>query len=185
MTPTISAPRPTSSAASRISIAPRPISPVDEFDGFGGAVGFDRLDEPATGNVLLLLRVSGALEVPALTSAVRDVVAGHDSLRPLSVERGVLAMPVIHLRWDDLTAAAAEAAVYRFDRVDRVAGGPVRPYLFRCGHDEHVLLLIIDRRAVDDAALAPLARELESTYSAMPRSAAPQWSVLPVRYRDR
>ncbi|WP_243761829.1 condensation domain-containing protein, partial [Streptomyces sp. YIM 98790] len=155
----------------------------------------DRFEGPsATYNVPFVLRMTGDLDVPALRSALRDVVGRHESLRTLIVEdQGVpaqhvlpadeaaLEMPLTEVGPDGLDAAVAEAASAVFDLAAEI---PVRAALFRSGEREHVLVLLIHHIASDGESMAPLARDLAAAYGARLRGEAPDWPELPVQYVD-
>ncbi|MFH8470696.1 amino acid adenylation domain-containing protein [Streptomyces sp. NPDC017991] len=157
----------------------------------------DRFEGPsATYNVPFALRLSGALDVVALETAVRDVVTRHESLRTLIVEdsQGVafqqvvpvagatVDLPVTEVAPDALDDTLAEiAASHLFDLSAEI---PVRARLLRVGADEHVLLLLVHHIAADGESMGPLARDLGVAYSARVRGAAPGWTDLPVQYVD-
>src|SRR5262249_9750857 len=79
-------------------------------------------------NVPLVVRLRGALDVAALPGALRDVVGRHEILRTMIVENAGtpaqlvvpvdelrLELPVLDVTGDELAAATADAACYRFD----------------------------------------------------------------------
>ncbi|RFS84179.1 amino acid adenylation domain-containing protein [Actinomadura spongiicola] len=149
----------------------------------------------ATYNVPIVLRLAGALDVPALRAALRDVASRHESLRTLVGEdenavpyQRILPademppeMPVAEVAPPELDAAVAAAAVHPFDLA---AEPPVRARLFRCAPEDHTLLLLIHHIAGDGESVAPLMRDLSTAYGARSRGTAPDWSELPVQYAD-
>ncbi|RVW00069.1 condensation domain-containing protein, partial [Rhodococcus xishaensis] len=148
----------------------------------------------ATYNIPMAVRLSGVLDVEALVSAVRDVVVRHESLRTVFVEvdgspvqrvvdAAVLEVPVSVKEVDvvDVDSEVAAAAGYRFDLSSQI---PVRASVFRCGADDHVLVLVVHHIAGDGGSLAPLVRDLVSAYAARKQGAAPGWDPLPVQYAD-
>jgi amino acid adenylation domain-containing protein/non-ribosomal peptide synthase protein (TIGR01720 family) len=157
----------------------------------------DRFEGPsATYNVPFVLRLTGTLDVAALESAVRDVVARHESLRTLIVENSlgvpfqqvvpladaVVEMPVTEVAPDALEGTLAEiAAAHRFDLAADI---PVRARLLRCGAEEHALVLLVHHIAADGESMGPLARDLAAAYTARTEGAEPQWADLPVQYVD-
>src|SRR5262245_29421640 len=115
----------------------------------------DRFEGPsATYNLPFMLRISGDLDVAGLASAVRDVVARHESLRTLIIDdaQGVpgqqvlpmaevsLDVPLVEVEPDALDGVVAQAAQHVFDLSVEI---PVRATLIRSGAAEHVLVLLI------------------------------------------
>ncbi len=156
----------------------------------------DRFEGPsATYNLPFVLRLTGALDVTALTAAVRDVIVRHESLRTIFVEDGdgvptqkvlpagdlAVSIPVVEVRPGDVGATLAESVEYRFDLSAEI---PVRAYVLRCGPRDHVLALVVHHIAADGESMAPLARDLATAYRARLGSAAPDWPDLPVQYSD-
>ncbi|MBK6016196.1 non-ribosomal peptide synthetase [Streptomyces sp. MBT53] len=156
----------------------------------------DRFDGPsATYNIPFVLHMSGALDVDALSSALRDVVTRHESLRTLFVEgddglpaqhvqraEGLLpTVPVVDVGSDGLAARVAEAASHRFDLATEI---PVRAEVLRSGPEEHALVLVVHHAAADGESMAPLGRDLATAYAARLRGEEPGWPELPVQYGD-
>ncbi|MFJ8312134.1 MULTISPECIES: amino acid adenylation domain-containing protein [unclassified Streptomyces] len=156
----------------------------------------DRFEGPsATYNAPFPLRLTGTLDVAALESAVRDVVARHESLRTLIVEdaegvpfqrvlpadEATLDMPLVVTDEEGLPDAMAEAVAHRFELSKDI---PVAATLFRTGEQEHVLVLLIHHIASDGESMAPLARDLGTAYTARMQGDAPQWADLSVQYVD-
>ncbi|MFF8919576.1 condensation domain-containing protein, partial [Streptomyces sp. NPDC015032] len=149
----------------------------------------------ATYNIPVVLRLTGALDAAALSHAIRDVVARHESLRTLIAEdpEGVpyqrvvpvaevlLDVPVHTVDPEKTADAVAEAVTYRFDLTAEI---PIRLSVFRCGAEEHVLVLLIHHIAGDGASGAPLARDLATAYTARLDGREPGWAELPVQYAD-
>ncbi|MEU9083701.1 amino acid adenylation domain-containing protein [Streptomyces sp. NPDC048357] len=156
----------------------------------------DRFEGPsATYNVPFLVRLTGELDRTALRSAVRDVVARHESLRTLIVmdEQGVpsqqvlpvaealLDVPLVEVAPDGVDEAVFQAAQHTFDLSAEI---PVRATLLRSGEREHVLLLLVHHIASDGESMEPLSRDLATAYTARLGGGAPQWADLPVQYVD-
>ncbi|HWM02052.1 MAG TPA: amino acid adenylation domain-containing protein, partial [Actinophytocola sp.] len=153
----------------------------------------------ATYNIPLALRLSGPLDIDALTAAVRDVVVRHESLRTLFLadDAGVpfqrvvpaddigldagLDVRVVDVAPDELTGAVSAAMGHRFDLATQL---PIHATLFRAGAEEHVLALVTHHIAADGESMAPLARDLSAAYVARLTGAEPGWPELPVRYTD-
>jgi amino acid adenylation domain-containing protein/non-ribosomal peptide synthase protein (TIGR01720 family) len=146
-------------------------------------------------NIPLIVNLSGALDVAALRSAVRDVVDRHESLRTvigqdesgdsyqrvLPVSDVPLELPVVSVAPDGMEAALTELARHPFDLS---AETPLRVSLLRSAADEHVLALVLHHIAGDGWSTRPLIRDLSEAYSARCSGLAPGWDPLPVQYSD-
>ncbi|MEU8686811.1 condensation domain-containing protein, partial [Streptomyces sp. NPDC048611] len=154
-----------------------------------------KLEGPsATYNMPLALRLSGKLDREALRVALGDVVGRHESLRTVfpevdgqpyqcvvEVEEAGLGWEVRAVSEGDLGGALEGAARYGFDLASEL---PVRVWLFECGVDEHVVMVLIHHIAGDGWSMGPLARDLMAAYSARCVGRAPGWEPLPVQYAD-
>ncbi len=143
----------------------------------------------------LALRLRGALHAPALTAALRDLVARHESLRTTFDEvdgKGMqvvhpavdLAVPVVELAGatgEELDAALSAEYSHPFD----LRTGPLfRALLFRVADDEHVLLLTAHHIVTDGASMGVLVEELGALYAAATQGREPDLPALPVQYAD-
>jgi amino acid adenylation domain-containing protein len=150
-------------------------------------------------NVPAVLRLSGALDGPALERALAEVVRRHEVLRTtFAVVDGAPAQVVnpaapVPLPLEDLSALppadreheagrrAAEEAATPFS----LARGPLlRARLLRLAADEHVLLLTLHHAVTDGWSMMLLQRELSTLYAAF---AAGRPSPLPepaLQYAD-
>ncbi|MCX4904323.1 non-ribosomal peptide synthetase [Streptomyces sp. NBC_00878] len=156
----------------------------------------DRVEGPsAIYNVPFLIRLTGEVDAAALTGAVRDVVARHESLRTLIVEsaEGVPAQQVVPAEEVRLDIRLVEVAPDELDGAVREASAvpitlseeiPVRAVLFRTDAREHHLLLLIHHMACDGESVAPLVRDLSAAYTAHVDGRAPHWPELAVQYAD-
>ncbi|WP_420076537.1 amino acid adenylation domain-containing protein [Streptomyces sp. JL3001] len=158
-----------------------------------------RMGTPAgTYNIPLAVRLTGPLDAPALTAALADVVARHESLRTVFAEADGLPsqlvlsreeaaeagarMEVVRLPGEEaLPGALAAEAAHPFDLSAQV---PLRARLFALGADRHVLALTVHHIAADGWSLQPLARDVVTAYRARLAGGAPDWEPLPVRYAD-
>ncbi|MDQ1039010.1 amino acid adenylation domain-containing protein/non-ribosomal peptide synthase protein (TIGR01720 family) [Streptomyces sp. V3I8] len=167
-----------------LSFAQRRLWFIDKFEG-----------PSATYNVPFLVQLTGELNTAALTAAVRDVVARHESLRTLIVENaeGIPAQQVVPVEEALLDIPLVEIGPEEVDEAVRRAAGrtitlsveiPVRATLFRTGAQEHQLLLLIHHIASDGESILPLARDLDAAYTARVKGEAPGWPELPVQYTD-
>ncbi|MER8105695.1 amino acid adenylation domain-containing protein, partial [Kitasatospora sp. NPDC094016] len=145
-------------------------------------------------NIPLAWRLTGPLDREALTAALADVVARHESLRTLfpsvdgvpyqQVLDVVAARPRLHLRRTteaELDAVLATALACRFDLSTDL---PLHTELFELAPDEHVLLLVVHHIAGDGWSLGPLAQNLTAAYAARRRGEEPSWEALAVQYAD-
>ncbi|MER6961682.1 amino acid adenylation domain-containing protein [Streptomyces sp. NPDC000618] len=145
-------------------------------------------------NIPLALRLSGRLEERALTEALGDLVARHETLRTVFPEahgtpyQKVLdadtARPRLRVTPTDesrLPEALAEAARYSFDLATEV---PLQAHLFALAGDEHVLLLVMHHIAGDGWSTGPLSRDLAEAYAARSTGHKPEWAPLPAQYAD-
>ncbi|WP_051856245.1 non-ribosomal peptide synthetase [Streptomyces sp. NRRL B-1347] len=149
-------------------------------------------DGSAAYHMPLAVRVRGALDRAALTAALADVVARHESLRTVfpetdgephqlvrpaaPVEPEVRDCPAARLD-EELAAAIAR----KFDLTDEL---PLRAHLLSVGADEHVLLLVVHHIAADGWSMRPLARDVSLAYAARVQGEPPAWQPLPVQYAD-
>jgi amino acid adenylation domain-containing protein len=135
--------------------------------------------DDASYNIRLAYRVSGPLDVSALSRALADLIARHEILRTrfTAVEGRPLAVlgdaPQACLRVLDCSdrperdwEAAARAILLEAANqpFDLAADLPVRAVLVEHGRDEHVLGLIVHHIVFDGASAAVLARELSHLY---------------------
>ncbi|MBF6166035.1 amino acid adenylation domain-containing protein [Streptomyces gardneri] len=150
-------------------------------------------DSPAY-NMPFALRLTGALDQPALHQAVVDVLVRHEALRtryPADPEglpyQEIL--PVDAVLPDGLvvefgaTGVADMVTGLMSTGFDVTASAPIRLRLFSSG-DEHLLVLVVHHISADGSSLVPLARDLATAYLARTGGGAPSWSPLPVQYAD-
>ncbi|WP_280257452.1 amino acid adenylation domain-containing protein, partial [Nocardia wallacei] len=145
-------------------------------------------------NIPLAVRLTGALDVAALSQAVIDVLERHEVLRTRYPAGGPGGLPYQEI----LSAADALPdglpVVDGTDPIERVtellsAGFdvtqevPVRALLLRNGED-HLLAMVLHHIAGDGASLAPLARDLMTAYLARVEGGEPGWAPLDVQYAD-
>ncbi|MGW5328684.1 condensation domain-containing protein, partial [Streptomyces sp. NPDC004014] len=149
----------------------------------------------ATYNLPVVVRLSGELDVDALTAAVRDVVERHESLRTVfdedeggvpfqrvvPADEAAPELPVREVAPEDEEAAVTEAARHAFDLSREI---PFRATILRLGAREHALVLVMHHIAFDGESMAPLARDLSAAYTARLAGTAPGWEELPVQYAD-
>ncbi|MGW6911272.1 amino acid adenylation domain-containing protein [Streptomyces sp. NPDC054940] len=151
-----------------------------------------RFEGPSpTYNLPVALRLTGDLDVAALTEAVSDVTQRHEALRTVFAEDGhgphqvvlpsVPPLSVVSVDEEGLAERLAQAVRTPFDLT---AQPPLRATLFDLDESEYVLLLVLHHIAGDGASMAPLARDLATAYAARTRGEEPGWAQLPVQYAD-
>ncbi|MFH5244706.1 non-ribosomal peptide synthase/polyketide synthase [Antrihabitans spumae] len=148
----------------------------------------------ATYNIAMSIRLTGALDIDALSAAVADVVERHESLR--TIYPGTGDGPIAHIlgadafSFDTQVTLATEAdlpvrlnefASAGFD-VSREL--PMRTAVFALAADVHVVAFVVHHIAADGASMAPLARDVMTSYIARSHGDNAQWSALPVQYAD-
>ncbi|WKX69505.1 condensation domain-containing protein [Streptomyces sp. XD-27] len=154
-----------------------------------------RLEGPsATYNVPLALRLDGPLDAEAMSAAVVDVVARHESLRTVfpavdgvprqdirPAERVTGLLNTVAVAAADLEAALEEAARYAFALETEL---PFRATLFRVDGERDVLLLVLHHIVADGWSAGPMLRDLSQAYAARLGGCAPGWDALDVQYAD-
>ncbi|SUA48132.1 Tyrocidine synthase III [Nocardia africana] len=146
-------------------------------------------------NIPFALRLRGDLDEFALSEAVTDVLARHESLRTVfpedaegprqdirDVEDCAATVLTLHtVTAGEVDGELAAAAARGFDLRHDI---PLRISAFRVAPDEHILLVVVHHIAADGVSTAPLARDLMTAYAARKVAAAPDWQPLPVQYAD-
>jgi amino acid adenylation domain-containing protein len=155
----------------------------------------EQLHGPGTAyNLPFAWRLTGELDTKALTAALDDVAARHESLRTVfGVDDGQPyqhVIPAAEARVPVTVKAATagelaglvEAAVrHEFDLATEL---PVRVWLFSLADDEHVLVLLCHHIASDGWSMQVLMSDLGAAYAARQNGHAPDWPDLPVQYAD-
>ncbi|WP_432587791.1 amino acid adenylation domain-containing protein [Streptomyces sp. HD1123-B1] len=147
-------------------------------------------------NMGLALRLSGRLDRDALSRALSDVLARHESLRTVFPDtdgrpRQHVLTPAeadarVVLTATEATEATLDATVAAVvaEGFDLAAGPAVRPRLLVLGPGEHVLLVVLHHIVADGLSLAPLARDLGRAYTARAAGQAPAFTPMAVQYPD-
>ncbi|MFD4799329.1 amino acid adenylation domain-containing protein [Streptomyces anulatus] len=143
-------------------------------------------------NVPSVLRIDGPLDVPALSAALGDVTARHESLRTiLPYVDGRLLQEVLPAAAPDVRAlAVSEAELGR-----RLAAGARRPFdlsvepplraeLFTTGPDRYVLLLVVHHSGSDALSTRIIGRDLGRAYEARAAGRALHFAPVPATYAD-
>ncbi|MGV5049105.1 amino acid adenylation domain-containing protein [Rhodococcus pyridinivorans] len=152
--------------------------------------------ESAVNNIPMAIRLSGDLDVPALRSAIGDVLQRHESLRTVypefdgvgyqqvvSADQVPVDLEPVVAREDDVLEAVARFVGAGFDVTREV---PVRARLYRIADTaaDHVLVFVVHHIAGDGSSMGPLSRDVMIAYEARRRGETPAWSPLPVQYAD-
>ncbi|GLZ39063.1 non-ribosomal peptide synthase/polyketide synthase [Actinokineospora sp. NBRC 105648] len=134
------------------------------------------------------LRLTGPLDVDALTRALTALIARHESLRTTFDEVDGEAVqivgqpyPALLSRSDDLDAVLADESTRPFD----LRQGPLlRTTLVATGPDEHVLVLTLHHIVTDGWSTAVLTDDLAALYRAELSGVDAGLPEIPVRYTD-
>ena len=145
-------------------------------------------------NLPFAWRLAGQLDAAALTAALGDVVARHESLRTVFgaedgepfqriIAAGEASVPVTVATacHADLAGLIDAAARYEFDLASEL---PIRAWLFGVADDEHVLVLLCHHIAGDGWSMQVLMADLGTAYAARRDGRQPGWPDLPVQYAD-
>ncbi|CCH32938.1 non-ribosomal peptide synthetase [Actinosynnema sp. NPDC047251] len=152
-----------------------------------------------TYNIVLCLRLRGALDVAALEFALATVVARHEtlrtSLRELDGGPCQVISPTVPVRLRatgvDRDGAAERRAQAR-ELAEKLAqtpfdlgDGPLwRAGLFRTDEDEHLFVFVVHHVIFDGISAEVFTGELAELYGASVERRAPQLPDLPVQYAD-
>jgi nonribosomal peptide synthetase DhbF len=140
------------------------------------------------------LHLTGRVDVLALESAVRDVVARHEILRTVYPERdgtpvqrvldSAVARPGLTVRQVDPARLDDEIDSVAQRGFDLGSDLPLRATLFTLDAEHSALVLVAHHIAVDGWSVEPLLRDLAAAYAARVAGTAPDWAPLPVQYAD-
>ncbi|MGW0435007.1 MupA/Atu3671 family FMN-dependent luciferase-like monooxygenase [Micromonospora sp. NPDC003197] len=141
-------------------------------------------------------RLDGALDVPALRAALRDVVDRHAPLRtsyrlvdgePMQVVHREMAVecPVVdRTGWAEQDAVRQALDEESQRRFDLVAGPPFAFRLLRFSATHHVLVTSFHHLATDGHSYGVFTRDLSACYRARSAGHAPALPPLPVTYPE-
>ncbi|MFQ6329772.1 non-ribosomal peptide synthase/polyketide synthase [Nocardia sp. CWNU-33] len=186
-----------------LAVRPRPervpLSPAQQRMWFRNRFLSNAETGPGTAvdNIPVALRLTGELDVAALTTALTDVIDRHETLRtvypdgPDGAEQVVLprGSAVSVLRSDPVTESelAQQLAAFAATTFDVTSDMPLRAALFTIDGPnsvDHVLALVLHHISADGFSLGPLAGDLMTAYAARSAGTAPAWAALPVQYAD-
>ncbi|BBC66522.1 hypothetical protein MMRN_34180 [Mycobacterium marinum] len=149
-------------------------------------------------NIPVVLHLHGPLDTEALRAALTDLITRHETLRTrfsttsegigyqdiLTPNQAEIFWQVVDARgWtpQHLHTAIDEATNYHFDLAAEI---PIRATVLHTAPHQHVLVLLIHHIAADGWSLGPLARDLNTAYTARTAGHPPAWVPLPVHYAD-
>ncbi len=173
-----------------------PLSPAQQRMWF-----INRFDRASTAyNVPIALRLSGELNVEALTAAFADVLTRHETLRTVYPEtpqgpaqvilpaaQAVSVLRTGQVTETELPVRVREILTTTFDVTTEV---PIRVELLHLvdadGNTtgEHVLAGVLHHISADGSSVVPLVRDLMVAYHARLAGAEPSWQPLSVQYAD-
>ncbi|QBJ95977.1 non-ribosomal peptide synthetase [Rhodococcus sp. ABRD24] len=137
----------------------------------------------------IVLRLAGDLDADALAAAFRDVAERHAALRtifPDERSQRVVEVGDVEIAVDPAPSSELDRRVRAvLDRpLDLVGSPPVRVSLLRVSDTEWLLVAVVHHIAVDGASIAPLLQDVSVAYTARRAGDAPEWTALPLQYRD-
>ncbi|MFB1481437.1 amino acid adenylation domain-containing protein [Corallococcus sp. RDP092CA] len=159
---------------------------------------FAKLEPDSTAyNLPFAMRLEGALDVPALTRGLRDLLLRHESLRTTFREQAsgpvqvIASEPTLPAAWMDLSALPdAERALDALlddeaRQVFDLEAGPLwRVLVVRMSARHHLLLLTMHHVISDAWSMGVLLQELTTLYAAHAEGRDAHLKPLPVQYSD-
>ncbi|WP_410594767.1 amino acid adenylation domain-containing protein [Amycolatopsis sp. lyj-23] len=152
---------------------------------------------PGTHTVSAAWQLTGALDVPALEGAVREVVRRHENLRTAFRAIGgelfleIAEPPDSASRFTDLASAGgtpedARRLLAEDDETPfRLDSGPLlRAHVVRLGPREHFFGITVHHTVADHWSFGVLLAELSAAYTALAEGKAPSLPALPAQYAD-
>ncbi|WP_231969393.1 condensation domain-containing protein, partial [Mycobacterium sp. E735] len=152
----------------------------------------------ATYNMPTAFRITGELDVEALTAALDDLIGRHESLRTVfpdvdgvPYQQVLAAQPGMWRRGDttvvplgDQQEVAGELIALASHRFNLATEIPIRAQIYSTGPAEHVLAIVLHHIAFDGWSLAPMFRDIGVAYASRCAGLIPNWAELPVQYVD-
>ena len=144
-------------------------------------------------NIPFAAEITGAVDVEALQTAVRDVVERHEILRstyreidgvPMQIVNEAVDLPVRHAVGDGPEWVAERLVDERHYCFELETELPIRAAVFSTPDDTHVLSLVVHHIAADHWSAGVLLSDLLTAYRARAGGHAPGWAPLAVQYRD-
>lgn len=152
-------------------------------------------DQKQVYNIPCIWRLQGELAVAALETSLNQIIARHENLRTVFVERdGVLVqkiLPTLTLRLEQLVVEGAatealDAHVLRLiDYPFTLEREPLlQATLLQVSAEEHLLVLNLHHIIADGWSLDVLVSELVTLYTAQVQGQIPTLPALPIQYAD-
>ncbi len=146
-------------------------------------------------NAFEVRRLTGGLDVPALSAALADTIARHASLRTTFYEHDGVPYQRVNEDFDTpfelLSLASSDAGevratISRQTRAPfRLDEGPlIRMSVLRFGPAHHIVLLVAHHIIIDDWSLEVFWRDLGAYYRARTGHAPAELAPLPIQYAD-
>lgn len=138
----------------------------------------------------VVLRITGDLDVAALSAAVADVIARHESLRTVIGEQDGRPVQIVRdpaprgLRVIDEPVGPEDIAATAKAPMNLRRGPLFRAVLFCQEADEHILVLTVHHIVADGWSIGILSSELGQLYAAHHAGAEPALAELPIQYPD-
>ena len=139
-----------------------------------------------TDRVPLALRLQGRLNVPVLRQIFIDLVSRHEILHTFT--EGFLAGDGVseffasrEITEDQLGLAMQQASASGSHPGN---GIPLQAWLFQLSEQEHVLMLVLHRVAINNPSIAPLIADVIGTYGARYPGEGLNWTPMPVETAD-
>jgi len=150
-------------------------------------------------NIPLAVRLTGALDLPALQKTLDAVIARHEVLRtriaqvgaePAQIVEPPAARPLEIIDVPGADAAAREAAALERARAEarrpfQLDVGPLfRAQLLRLGPEEHIFVAVMHHAIGDDWSLGVLFHDVARLYQAFTTGQPSPLTALPIQYAD-
>lgn len=138
----------------------------------------------------VVLRLTGDLDVAALSAAVADLTTRHESLRTVIGEHDGTPSQIVRdpaprvLRVVDVPVGPEDVAATATAPMDLRRGPLFRAVLFCQEPDEHILVLTVHHIVADGWSIGIMSSELGHLYAAHRDGVAPRLPVLPIQYPD-
>ncbi|WP_245746058.1 amino acid adenylation domain-containing protein [Nocardia altamirensis] len=150
--------------------------------------------DSAAYNIPVALRLTGALDIAALTAALTDILDRHETLRTRYPDTAdgpvqeVLPATALPLALAPVAVTQAEIAGRIGEFVstgfDITTAPPVRARLFAVDTAEHVLVVVLHHISADGYSVGPMTRDLMRAYVARSAGHTPDWLPLEIQYSD-
>ncbi|MEH2621948.1 amino acid adenylation domain-containing protein/non-ribosomal peptide synthase protein (TIGR01720 family) [Bradyrhizobium sp. AZCC 1719] len=143
-------------------------------------------------NIAVAVRLTGRLDVAALSAALSEVVRRHEALRTRFESRGDGAVQVIDPPWPVALSPQAVEPRQARQRADAIMQQPfdlardrlLRVALLQLSPDVHVLVLAMHHVVSDGWSMGVLVREVETLYAALAAGRPSPLPALPIQYAD-